>query len=250
MKKIIVNSILCICTFGLLAACFFSIYNDISFDEEKAAREKLVIARLMQIRDAEEEWKKTFGEYCGDMDSLIDFVKNGKTVDKILKDGELTDDQLEAGMTEREAVRLGYIKRDTVWMTAAEKLGISNADSMKYVPVGRKADGTFTVAQSTVTDSVVYDTIYQGIIELRKKPMYNMRSNDWDILVEVRARMDDYLDGLNEKNIKSLRSSLKKLGKNRAELKLDNEDQTEGPWYGLRVGDLEDTGNKMAGNWE
>jgi hypothetical protein len=31
---------------------------------------------------------------------------------------------------------------------------------------------------------------------------------------------------------------------------LDNEDQTEGEWYGLRMGDLEDTNNKMAGNWE
>ena len=91
------------CTLGLLVACFFSIYNDIAFDEEKAAREQQVIARLMQIRDAEEQYKMTYGEYCGTIDSVIDFVKNGKTVDKIIKEGELTDDQLEAGMTEREA---------------------------------------------------------------------------------------------------------------------------------------------------
>ena len=234
---------------GLAVACFFSIYNDIAFDDEKAAREKLVIDRLMDIRNAEEQFKMTFGEYCGTMDSLIDFVKNGKTVDKIIKDGELTDDQLEAGMTEREAVALGIIKRDTVWITAAAKLGIANPDSMKYVPVGRKADGSFTVVRSTF-DPSVYDTIYQGIIELRKKAAFNMKSNEFDMMVEFRARLDDYMDGMSEKKIKNLKSDLKKRHKNRAELMLDNEDHTEGGWYGLRIGDLDDANNKMAGNWE
>ena len=249
MKKIIVNGLLVLCTLGLLVACFFSIYNDIAFDEEKAAREKQVIARLMQIRDSEEQYKMTFGEYCGTIDSIIDFVKNGKTVDKIIKEGELTDDQLEAGMTEREAVAQGIIKRDTIWITAAEKLNIPNPDSMKYVPVGRKADGSFVVVQSTF-DPSVYDTIYQGIIELRKKATFNMKSNEFDMLVEFRARLDDYMDGMSEKKVKNLKQDLRKRNRNRAELMLDNEDQTEGEWYGLRMGDLEDPNNKMAGNWE
>ena len=249
MKKSIVNTLLCVCTLGLVAACFFSIYNDIAFDDEKAAREKLVIARLMDIRNAEEQYKMTFGEYCGTIDSLIDFIKNGQTVEKVIKEGELTDDQLEAGMTEREAVAQGIIKRDTIWISAAEKLGIKNPDSLKYVPVGRPADGTFTVVRSTF-DPSVYDTIYQGVIELRKKASYNMKSNEFDMLVEFRARLDDYMDGMNEKKVKNLKSDLKKRNRNRAELMLDNEDQTEGEWYGLRIGDLEDTNNKMAGNWE
>ena len=249
MKKSIVNGLLVLCTLGLAVACYMSIYNDIAFDEEKAAREQLVIARLMDIRNAEEQYKMTFGEYCGTIDSLIDFVKNGKTVDKIIKDGELTDDQLEAGMTEREAVAKGIIKRDTVWMTAAEKLGIANPDSMKYVPIGRPADGTFFVVQSTF-DPSVFDTVYQGVIELRKKAAFNMKSNEFDMMVEFRARLDDYMDGMSEKKIKNMKSELKKRHKNRAELMLDNEDQTEGEWYGLRIGDLEDANNKMAGNWE
>ena len=249
MKKSVINGILVLCTLGLVAACFYSIYSDIAFDEEKAAREQQVIARLMDIRNAEEQYKMTFGEYCGTIDSLIDYVKNGKTVDKIIKEGELTDDQLEAGMTEREAVAKGIIKRDTVWMTAAEKLGIKNPDSLKYVPVGRPYDGTFTVVRSTF-DPSVYDTIYQGIIELRKKAAFNMKSNEFDMMVEFRARLEDYMDGMSEKKIKNLKADMKKRHKNRAELMLDNEDQTEGEWYGLRIGDLEDTNNKMAGNWE
>ncbi len=249
MKKILINSILLICTLGLGYACYSSIYSDIAFDEEKAAREKAVIDRLMQIRDAEEQYKMTFGQYCGTIDSIIDFVKNGKTVDKIIKDGELTDDQLEAGMTEKEAVRLGLIKRDTVWMTAAVKLGITNPDSMKYVPVGRKADGTFTVYTSSF-DPAIKDTVYQGVIELRKKAQFNLKSNEFDMLVEFRARLEDYMDGMSEKKINNLKTNLKKLNKNRAELMLDNEDDMEGEWFGLRIGDLADPSNKMAGNWE
>ncbi|MBO4674039.1 MAG: hypothetical protein J5616_06795 [Bacteroidaceae bacterium] len=249
MKKSVVNGLLVVCTLGLVVACFMSIYSDIAFDEEKEAREKVVIARLMDIRNAEEQYKMTFGEYCGTIDSLIDFVKNGKTVDKIIKEGELTDDQLESGMTEREAVAKGIIKRDTVWITAAEKLGIANPDSMKYVPIGRQADGSFDVKLSKF-DPSARDTVYQGIIELRKKAQFNMKSNEFDMLVEFRARLEDYMDGMSEKKIKNLKADLKKRHKNRAELMLDNEDQTEGEWYGLRIGDLEDTNNKMAGNWE
>ncbi len=249
MKKIVLNVILFVCTAGLLFACWTSIYSDIAFDEEKAAREKAVIARLMQIRDAEEQYKMTFGEYCGTIDSIIDFVKNGKTVDKIIKEGELTDDQLESGMTEKEAVKRGLIKRDTIWITAAEKLGISNPDSLKYLPVGRPADGSFTVYKSTF-DPSVSDTVYQGVIELRKKAQFNLKSNEFDMLVEFRARLEDYMDGVSEKKIKGMKTNLKKLHKNRAELMLDNEDDTEGEWYGLRIGDLADPSNKMAGNWE
>lgn len=249
MNKKIINGILALCALGLCYACYISIYSDIAFDEEKAAREKVVIARLIQIRDAEEQYKMTFGDYCGTIDSLIDFVKTGKTVDKIIKDGELTDDQLESGMTEKEAVRLGLIKRDTVWMTAAEKLGIANPDSMKYVPVGRKADGSTFKIQSTFDPSLSLD-VEVGVIELRKKAEFNMKSNEFDMLVEFRARMDDYLDGMDAKKVKNYKASLKKLNRNRAELMLDNEDDMEGEWYGLRMGDLNDTGNKMAGNWE
>ena len=106
MKKRIVNGLLVLCTLGLVAACVWSICSDIAFDNEKAEREKMVIARLMDIRNAEEQYKMTYGEYCGTIDSIIDFVKNGKTVDKIIKDGELTDEQLEAAGINGGMIRL------------------------------------------------------------------------------------------------------------------------------------------------
>ena len=37
MKKSVINGLLVVCALGLVAACFYSIYSDIAFDEEKAA---------------------------------------------------------------------------------------------------------------------------------------------------------------------------------------------------------------------
>lgn len=229
MKKIIVNILLGVCALGLAYACFVSIQSDIVFDEEKASREQKVIARLLKIREAEEKYKFAHrGDYCGTIDSLVWWVKNERAIDKIIKEGELTDDQLEAGMTEAEAVQKGLIKRDTIWVSAAEILGIDNPDSLKYVPVGREG----------------------AVFQLRKKETFNLRSNEFDLLLEVRANIEDYMYGVPEKRIRSLKSGLKKLGKNRADLFEDNADQTKGEWYGLRVGDLEDPNNKLTGNWE
>ncbi len=228
MRKII-NIILAICALALCYACYASIYTDIAFDEEKAARENLVKARLKEIVEAEEKFKMSgHPEYCGDIDSLIDFVKNQRAVDHIVKQGELSDDQLEAGMTEAEAIRKGIIKRDTVWVSAAELLGIKNPDSLKYVPVGKEG----------------------ATIQLRKKAAFNLKNNEWDVLMEVRASLDDYLDGMDAKKLKYLKADMKKAGKNKADLFEDNADDAQGEWYGLRMGDLNDPSNKNAGNWE
>ncbi|MCR5313583.1 MAG: hypothetical protein K6E54_08100 [Bacteroidaceae bacterium] len=249
MNKLIINSILAICTLGLAWACYWSIYSDIAFDEQKAERENLVKARLIQIKEAEELCKKTYGDYVGTMDSLIDFVKNSKAIDRIEKEGELTDDQLEEGLTEKEAVRLGIIRRDTIFKSAAELLGIDNPDSLKYIPVGRKADGTTFTAISTFDPNNKCEIKY-GEFEIRKKSVFNIRTNVFDIVLEVRARLDDYMYGVPEKRIKNLKADLKKLSRNKAELWLDNEDDMDGEWYGLRIGDLKDSNNKLSGNWD
>lgn len=128
-------------------------------------------------------------------------------------------------MTEEKALEMklpGFV-RDTVWVSTAEILGIKNPDSMKYVPVGKKG----------------------ALIQMRKKPAFNLKSNEWEVLIEIRASLDDYLDGMDAKKIKNLKIDLKKAGKNRADLFEDNADDTEGNWYGLKIGDLNDPSNKM-----
>ena len=104
MKKTIVNVLLGLCTLGLAYACFWSIYEDISFDELKKEREQAVIQRLTQIRDVQEMYKQRYGYYCGDMDSIVLYVQQGKAVRGIVEEGEISDDEIG-----RQTQRQGYV---------------------------------------------------------------------------------------------------------------------------------------------
>ena len=90
------------CVIGLIYVCYGSIMGPINFDDAKKAREKQVIARLIDIRKAQLEYRNLHnGQYTASFDTLIDFVKTAK-LPFVKKEGVLSDTQLEAGMTERK----------------------------------------------------------------------------------------------------------------------------------------------------
>ena len=116
MKKTII-CLLVLAALGLVGACFMSIYTDIAFDNDKSEREKVVIARLLQIRDAEEEFRKGhYGEFCGTLDSLIDFVKE-----------------------ERQSLRLMKTSGPTTWQRALNRsVMLSKLVSSVAIPFGSR----------------------------------------------------------------------------------------------------------------
>ena len=88
------------------------------------------------------------------------------------------------------------------------------------------------------------------------------KTGETTTLVEFRASIDDYLDGLEQKRVDNYRHDMKERGMEVASLwnglseeefdsvknllptrNLDN-------WIGLRMGDVTDPSNKMAGNWK
>ena len=104
--KTVFNIVLALCAVGLVYICYGSIMGPINFDKVRDAREKEIIARLIDIRKAQVEWRQMHeGKYTADFDSLIDFVKTAK-LPFVRKEGSLTDAQLEAGMTEKKAMKL------------------------------------------------------------------------------------------------------------------------------------------------
>lgn len=271
-KKIIINSVLALCIIGLAYSCYMSIWSEISFDKEKKYREDAVIASLLKIKDAEEEFKKTHGYFCGDIDSLIDWVENGKAIENIKEEGELTDDQLDSlrkeilpkleteeelsndeffKLAEAEGARIGLIVRDTSWISPKVLLGINNADSLKFLPVGKK-DATFQLRTQVKFNMDLGDVIEPEEGDTTETDKAPQKTGDFEILLEVRARLDDYLDGLSAKKIKTMKNELKKRGKNKYELYDNTPDgvEPEESWYGLRIGDIEDEKNRLTGNWE
>lgn len=193
----------------LLFLCYRSIQGPIEFDEAKTARDKAVIARLIDIRKAQVEYRNKYGRYTASFDTLINFVKTAK-LPFVIKEGQLTDVQLEAGLTEKEAVKKGLIKRDTFYVSLIDTLYGKNfmPDSMRYIPgIGKQ----FTMATGSITTT-------SGLVVQ---------------LFEAKCTFKEYLEGLDKQSIINLKEEAIKLNR----------------FPGLQIGSIEEPNNN-AGNWE
>ncbi len=230
MKKVI-NAVLAVCVVLLAVICWRSIQDDINFDEDVAYREAQVKARLMQIKDAEEAYKQQDpeGEYCGDWDVLTDFVKNGK-LPVIIKEGVLSDEQMEKGLTEAKAAaiinggdakaiaeyKLQGFRRDTVWVSLVDSLykGMNlNIDSMRYIPFS-EGDTFEIIACPTTTKS-------GAIIQV----------------MECNAPIASYLKNMGKLGDRMIKNTT-----------VEAEEMFK--YAGLRIGEAGSGWNNNAGNWE
>ena len=227
--KTVFNIVLGLCALVLVYICYASIMGPINFEEAKKHRDAAVIARLIDIRKAQLEYRNLHaGAYTASFDTLIDFVKTAK-LPFVKKEGVLSDAQLEAGMTEKKAMAiinkakktgnwkevekegLMNFKRDTMWVAVTDTIyGAGfNADSMRYVPFGNGAQFEMAIRNDTTKSGA---------------PLH---------LFQAQTPYETYLSGLNAQELANLKDLQSKLGK----------------YCGLRVGDIEQPNNN-AGNWE
>lgn len=227
--KTVINLVLAACAIGLVYICYGSIMGPINFDATKKAREKEIIARLIDIRKAQQEYRTLHqGAYTDNFDSLIDFVKTAK-LPFIMKVGTLTDDQLNNGMTEKKAMDiinkakrtnkwdevekegLQNFRRDTMWVAVMDTIFAKgfNPDSLPYVPYGNGAKFELAIRKDTTKSGAPLN------------------------LFQAQVAYDVYLGDLNHQELVNLKDVQTKLGK----------------YCGLRVGDIEQP-NNGAGNWE
>lgn len=207
--KVTLKILLAVAVVLLAYMCYRSIMGPIEFKDERDRRENLIKARLIDIRKAQIEYKNIHKVHAANFDELSKFLKDEK-LPFLIKEGVLTDEQLEKGMTEKEAVKKGLIRRDTVWVTAVDTLFGKgyNVDYLRNVP---GANVQFTMDTATLTSGSGYTVkVFQcGVL------------------------YDDYLGDLNKQEVYNLKDKASKMGK----------------YAGLRVGSVEEINNN-AGNWE
>ncbi len=207
----VLKALLVVCACCLAWLCYDSILTPIEFNEQKDIRDKQVVKRLMDIRIAQTEFRNLKGHYTASFDTLIDFINNDKAK-IVLKEGELTDKQLEEGLTEAEAVKQGLIKRDTTFVSMSVSLfgeGF-NADSLRYIPFSNPIQEYEINTAEIIT----------GSANIQVK------------VVEVKAPYKVYLQGLDRQEILNLVETTEKLEK----------------FPGLKFGDVQKANNN-AGNW-
>jgi len=78
MKSIILKVFLAVVIIVLGYLVVDSIMEPVRFENEKAAREKVVINLLKEIREAQIAYKGVYKQYAPTFDTLIDFIKNGQ----------------------------------------------------------------------------------------------------------------------------------------------------------------------------
>jgi hypothetical protein len=213
MKKIF-QILLAIAIVVLAFLGYQSIMKPIEFGKTKDLRYDRIIEQLKDIRKAEGAYKEVNGKYTGSFDTLISFIKTD-SMPLIKSIGSLTDEQVEAGMTEKEAVKKGFITRDTVMIAALDTVfGKEYAiENLRFVPY-TKGKTQFKLGASVfVTGSNV------------KVQVFEAKVSNMDIFADI---MNEYREEILEENGNRIR-----LNK----------------YPGLMVGSLEEANNN-AGNWE
>ncbi|WP_299521293.1 hypothetical protein [Winogradskyella sp.] len=76
--KPVINLLLWALIIFLAYMTFNSVYEEIKFNKLKVERYRVVIDRLVDIRDSQLAYKEVKGEYADNFDKLISFVENGQ----------------------------------------------------------------------------------------------------------------------------------------------------------------------------
>ncbi len=262
-----------------------SIMSPIEFEAVRVHRDSAVIARLIDIKNAQVEYKGQYGRYTNSFDTLIGFLKNYK-LPIVKKAYELNDMQLEsvanikrkrAKVKEDAEISLTVDEADKIILELIAKAN-ENGDwkELNEISALNRQEGSIreNFHRDTMWVSLV-DTLYHNpnypVDSLRYIPFGNgeeftlladsipTKSGGQQFLFEARADFDQYLKGINEQEYNNYILSIKKnVTQVRREPVLDEKGE---PKYDenneevvtlipcRRVGNVKEPNNN-AGNWE
>ena len=250
--RLIVICALSIAAIVMVIFCVQSVTTPIQFEKTRAQREVTVIKHLVDLRTAEVEFHHQKGRFTADHDSLLLFLKTAPKKE-VLKEGSLTDKQLEAGLTEHKAVKIIEIAKKKA--LANKKLQFDSDDALYAYIWENDAEVKRNSLQGFRRDTIelnMLQSLYKGeydensidaIVEIpfSKGLRFEMEVNNGYKtsqgirvpLFVARAPFESYLSDLNKQELVNL---------------IDRETKLE-HYPGLKVGDV-DAPNNNAGNWE
>ncbi len=205
-----------------------SVLSPIQFESERAKRERVVVARLIDLRVAEIEFYAQMGRYTTALDTLVEFLKTGQK-SMVLKEGTLSDAQLEAGLTEAKAVEI--IRKGNQREIAANGLEGFRRDTTLVNLLDALYSGKYTERTIENLQFIPFTDNERFEVELNNNFLSN--NNVWIPLIEIRAPFMSFLADINRQEALNLVDYQRKLEK----------------YPGLKVGSVIEP-NNFAGNWE
>jgi hypothetical protein len=211
--KIVIQVVLAIAIVVLAYLLWDSINNPIRFNREKDRIEDATIQRLKDIRTAQLAYRSEYGQFTGDFDTLISFLKTDSfSVVKAI--GSVPDSMIEElgrKKAELQALEEGLISRDTIRLSVKDSLFREGypIDSLRFAPY---------------TQGYEFE-LGAGILETGSKVSVRV--------FEAKVPYDVLLAGLDRQLIINYKETREKIT----------------GYPGLKVGSLEEATNN-AGNWE
>lgn len=245
--------LICALSVAAVVMCYFcvtSVTTPIKFENTRAEREVKVIKHLVDLRTAEVEYHHQKGVFTASADTLLMFLKTAPKKE-VMKEGSLTDKQLEAGLTEHKAVKImNEAKKKALkkqqFETAEELYAYIWANDKDVINNGlagfRRDTIELNMLQSlykgeydeTTIDAIVEIPFSEGQrFEIEVNNDYKTSQGIRVPLFEARAPYESYLSDLNKQELVNL---------------VDKEQKLE-HYPGLKVGDIY-APNNNAGNWE
>ncbi|HUI32120.1 MAG: hypothetical protein PHO84_03005 [Dysgonamonadaceae bacterium] len=233
--KVLVKVVLVAAIGLLIFISWKSIQGPIDFQKQSEIRNEAVKQRLIDIRTAQVAFREAKGEYTASFDSLINFVKNGE-VAMLQKYGDLTEEQMEAGMTESKAMNIINTGNETAIKKAGLWDGQNNRPQLRrdtiFVPV---IENRFTNRRNFAPDSLRYVPYGNGAQFEMATDTLTTSSGFTINVFEAKAPYTSYLGDLNKNELNLLIENVRSLPGDR--------------YVGMRVGSIK-TANNNAGNWE
>jgi hypothetical protein len=208
--KAVINILLTVVIIILAYLLYESIMDPIRFNKEKDRRETAIKERLIDIRSAQVLYRSKYARYTGSFDTLINFIKFDSLA-LVFRQGQVTDEMVAKGLTEREALKQGLIVRDTTYIPINDSVFSIKypIDSIRYVP--------FLTGEQFEMASAALTTGSMVIVQVFEASVLN----------------DVFLKGLDKQLIINYNALRKEIA----------------GFPGMRVGNIVEPNNN-AGNWE
>ena len=253
-SRTLVICILAVSAVVMTIFCVQSVTTPIKFEDKRVQREVAVIKHLVDLRTAEVEYHHQHGVFTASYDTLLTFLKTAPKKE-VLKEGSLTDKQLEGGLTENKAVKILDAAKKKALKDKKLNLDPEDKDALYAYIWENDADVKKNNLQGFRRDTIelnMLQALYKGeydensidaIVEIpySNGQRYEIEvNNDYKTsqgirvpLFEARAPFGSYLGDLNQQELVNL---------------IDREEKLE-HYAGLKVGDIFSPNNN-AGNWE
>jgi len=171
--KPIINIVLWALIIFLGYTTFMSVYKELQFNQLKVERYKVVIDRLIDVRDSELAYKEVNGEYADNFDKLIYFVTNDSVPITQRRDTLVIDVERTLAFGGVETMKTITLIDTLSFYSVKDSLfkGSDRYKTMMNVGVGKEG-ATFTLKAGKIEDIAVFEASVDKAIVLHGQDKY------------------------------------------------------------------------------